>query len=142
MVTLDEESMKVVDEISQKKRKPSPNYDDIFIDGGTKRIKFQSFPKATSKLAVSAASATLPQDEDVEKRKLKKSKIIIVQKIIGKQSMKKIQKFLQSDILRPDSNIGKILMLRMVLNDLVEKSSTSAQNWSLYFIIGSNWWTN
>ena len=63
MVVLVEDKMET-DEIKQKKRK-SFLLDESLEHG--KRVKFQSFPKATSKLSVSAAAATLSQDEDVEK---------------------------------------------------------------------------
>ena len=63
MVVLVEDKMET-EEIKQKKRK-SHLLDDSLEHG--KRVKFQSFPKATSKLSVSAAAATLPQNEDVEK---------------------------------------------------------------------------
>ena len=66
MVVLVEDKMET-DEIKQKKRK-SFLLDESLEHG--KRVKFQSFPKATSKLSVSAAAATLSQDEDVEKRNL------------------------------------------------------------------------
>ena len=66
MIVLVEDKMET-DEIKQKKRK-SFLLDESLEHG--KRVKFQSFPKATSKLSVSAAAATLSQDEDVEKRNL------------------------------------------------------------------------
>ena len=65
MVSIDEELMDV-DLTPQRKRKV-PAKEDLFANG--KRTKFESFPKATSKLTVSAASATLTQDEDVDRCK-------------------------------------------------------------------------
>ena len=71
MVVL-EESMMEVDKPSATpaapKRKSIGSLDpNLFANG--KRIKFESFPKATAKLTVSAASATLTQDEDVDRCK-------------------------------------------------------------------------
>ena len=71
MVVL-EESMMEVDKppatSAAPKRKSIGSLDpNLFANG--KRIKFESFPKATAKLTVSAASATLTQDEDVDRCK-------------------------------------------------------------------------
>ena len=56
-----------VDSAIIKKRKSGSFDQDLFATG--KRMKFESFPKATSKKIVSAASTTLSQDEDVQNRK-------------------------------------------------------------------------
>ena len=56
-----------VDSTIIKKRKFGSFDQDLFATG--KRMKFESFPKATSKKIVSAASTTLSQDEDVQNRK-------------------------------------------------------------------------
>ena len=66
MVVLSDEIMEV-DSTIIKKRKSGSFDQDLFATG--KRMKFESFPKATSKLTVSAASATLTQDEDVDRCK-------------------------------------------------------------------------
>ena len=64
MVVL-EEAMEVDTSSSNKKRKSS-NYDtELFAHG--KRVKFVSYEKAAKSKTVSAASATLIQDEEVEK---------------------------------------------------------------------------
>ena len=60
MVSIDEELMDVED-IPQRKRKV-PIKEDLFANG--KRTKFESFPKATSKLAVSAAALSVPFEEN------------------------------------------------------------------------------
>ena len=68
MVSIDEELMDVED-IPQRKRKV-PIKEDLFANG--KRTKFESFPKATSKLAVSAAALSVPLEENTvecEKRR-------------------------------------------------------------------------
>ena len=66
MVVL-EEAMEVDASSSSKKRK-STNYDtELFANG--KRVKFVSYEKAAKSKTVSAASATLIQDEEVEKGK-------------------------------------------------------------------------
>jgi len=61
------ESMMEVDKPPAPKRKSGSLDPNLFANG--KRIKFESFPKATAKLTVSAASATLTQDEDVDRCK-------------------------------------------------------------------------
>ena len=66
MVVLSDEIMEV-DSTIIKKRKSGSFDQDLFATG--KRMKFESFPKATSKKIVSAASTTLSQDEDVQNRK-------------------------------------------------------------------------
>ena len=68
MVVLTEEAMEVEEKIQNAKKKRKSFLLDESLEHG-KRVKFQSFPKATSKLSVSAAASTLPQNEDVEKRK-------------------------------------------------------------------------
>ena len=65
MVSIDEELMDV-DLIPQRKRK-APAKEDLFANG--KRTKFESFPKATSKLAVSAAALSVPMEENTEQCK-------------------------------------------------------------------------
>ena len=67
MVVLLEEPMEGVEKAKNKRK--SHLLDESLEHG--KRVKFQSFPKATSKLSVSAAASTLPQNEDVENRKYK-----------------------------------------------------------------------
>ena len=71
MVVL-EESMMEVDKPSATsaapKRKSIGSLDpNLFANG--KRIKFESFPKATSKLAVSAAALSVPMEENTEQCK-------------------------------------------------------------------------
>ena len=69
MVVLETMSMEVdKPPVAAQKRKSIGSLDpNLFANG--KRIKFESFPKATAKLTVSAASATLTQDEDVDRCK-------------------------------------------------------------------------
>ena len=71
MVVLEESMMEVDKPLATSaapKRKSIGSLDpNLFANG--KRIKFESFPKATAKLTVSAASATLTQDEDVDRCK-------------------------------------------------------------------------
>lgn len=64
MTIVNDKAMEVDGKLGGKRKLPLGP--DPFANG--KRIKFQSFPKATSNLSVSAAASTLPQDEDVDKR--------------------------------------------------------------------------
>ena len=66
MVILEDMEDMEVDEISHRKRKLAPN---PMKDEG-KRVKYSSFPKAASKLAVSAVSVSIPDEENNEKRKI------------------------------------------------------------------------
>ena len=60
MVTIDEELMDV-EPIPLRKRKVLAK-EDPFENG--KRVKFESFPKATAKLAVSAVALSVPAEEN------------------------------------------------------------------------------
>ena len=68
MVSINEELMDI-EPIPQRKRKV-PAKEDPFANG--KRTKFESFPKATSKLAVSAAALSVPAEENTLECKMTK----------------------------------------------------------------------
>ena len=68
MGVLEDELMEIGDGIPVRKRKVLVG-EDPFAHG--KRIKFESFPSAASKLAVSAVTTSIPDEENDEECKFR-----------------------------------------------------------------------